>query len=208
MARRDPQAVRPPTPSGLAYGRAMLTERIDRAVVRAGESRVVVVLVVAAAILAAARSAPGPATGPTIPAAAPAAAQVTPDLTPPQLRGLHLLRRRWSVEGRDTALAARVWPHRGTGVLFTASEPGVVIVRVQREARGDRTCRTHCHRFRTVVTLTRQFDTTPSCFWYGGRVAGRALRPGRHRFLVYAIDAAGNRTETLRLPFTIVGHRT
>ena len=88
-------------------------------------------------------------------------------------------------------------------MLFAASEPGALIVRVQREARGDRTCRAHCHRFRTVAKLTRQFDTTPSCFWYSGRVAGRALRPGRHRFLVRAIDATGNRTRTRRLTFTI-----
>ena len=100
-------------------------------------------------------------------------------------------------------LAARVRSHGGTGMLFTPSEPGVLIVRVQREARGDRTCRTHCHRFRTVVTLTRQFDTTPSSFWYSGRVAGRALRSGRHRFLVRAVDATGNRMGTRRLTFTI-----
>jgi hypothetical protein len=187
----------------------MLTERIDGAVVPSRGGRLVVALAVAASFLAGSGSAQGQTPeAATTPAPAPSAAEATPDLTPPQLRGLHLLRRHWSVEDRDTALAARVWPHRGTGMLFTASEPGVVIVRVQREARGDRMCRTHCHRFRTVVTLTRQFDTTPSCFWYGGRVAGLALRPGRHRFLEQAMDAAGNRTETFRLPFTILRHRT
>jgi hypothetical protein len=186
----------------------MLTERIDGAAVRSGGGRLVVGLAAAAAFLAGSGPAQGQTPEATTPTPARSAAEATPDLKAPQLRGLHLLRRQWSVEDRDTALAARVWPHRGTGMLFTASEPGVVIVRVQREARGDRVCRTHCHRFRTVITLTRQFDTTPSCFWYGGRVAGRALRPGRHRFLVHAIDAAGNRTETFRLPFTILRHRT
>jgi len=185
----------------------MLTERIASAVARSGERRLVVGLAVAAAFLAGSGSARGQTPEATTPAPAPRAAEATPDLTPPQLRDLHLLRRHWSVEDRDTVLAARVWPHGGTGMLFTASEPGVLIVRVQREARRDRTCRTHCHRFRTVVTLTRQFDTTPSSFWYSGRVAGRALRPGRHRFLVRAIDATGNRTGTRRITFTIDRHR-
>ena len=186
----------------------MCNERIVSAVVRPTERRLVVGVAVAAAFLACSGSAHGQTPEATTPAPAPSAAGATPDLTPPQLRGLHLLRRHWSVEDRDTVLAARVWPHGGTGMLFTASEPGVLIVRVQRKARGDRTCRTHCRRFRTVVTLTRQFDTTPSSFWYSGRVAGRALRPGRHRFLVRAIDATGNRTGTRRLTFTIERHGT
>ena len=186
----------------------MPTERIANAVVRSGERRLVVGLAAAAMFLAGSGSARGQTPETTTPAPAPSAAEATPDLTPPQLRGLHLLRRHWSVEDRDTALAARVWPHGGTGMLFTASEPGVLTVRVQRETRGDRTCRAHCHRFRTVTKLTRQFDTTPSCFWYSGRVAGHALRPGRHRFLVRAIDATGNRTRTRRLTFTIERHRT
>ena len=181
----------------------MFTEPIASAVVRSGECRLVVGLAVAAAFLAGSGSARGQTPEATTPTPASSAAEATPDLTPPQLRGLHLLRRHWSVEDRDTVLAARVRSHGGTGMLFTASEPGVLIVRVQREARGNRTCRTHCHRFRTVVTLTRQFDTTPSSFWYSGRVAGRALRPGRHRFLVRAIDATGNRMGTRRLTFTI-----
>jgi hypothetical protein len=176
----------------------MCNERIVSAVVRPTERRLVVGVAVAAAFLACSGSAHGQTPEATTPAPAPSAAGATPDLTPPQLRGLHLLRRHWSVEDRDTVLAARVWPHGGTGMLFTASEPGVLIVRVQRETR---------HRFRTVVTLARQFDTTPSCFWYSGRVAGRALRPGRHRFLVRAIDATGNRTGTRRLTFTIDSHR-
>jgi len=182
----------------------MLKERI----VRAGERRLVVGLATAAAFLAGSGSARGQIPVAMGPAPAPSAAEEIPDLAPPQLRGLRLLRRHWPVGDRDTVLAARVWPHGGTGMLFTASEPGVLIVRVQREAGGDHTCRTQCHRFRTVVTLTRQFDTTPSCFWYSGRVAGRALRPGRHRFLVRAIDATGNRTQTRRLTFTIERHRT
>ena len=186
----------------------MLKERMVSAVGRAGERRVAVGLAAAAALLAGSGSAGGQTPVATTPAPAPSAAEETPDLAPPQLRGLRLLRRHWSVEDRDTVLAARVWPHGGTGLLFTASEPGVLIVRVQREARGDRTCGTQCHRFRTVVTLTRQFDTTPSCLWYSGRVAGRALRPGRHRLLVRAIDATGNRTGIRRLTFTIERHRT
>ena len=186
----------------------MLNERIVGAVVRCGERRLVLGLAVASAFLAGSGSARGQMPEATTPAPAPSTAEATPDLTPPQLRGLHLLRRHWSVGDRDTVLAARVWPHGGTSLLFTASEPGVLIVRVQREALGDRACRTHCHRFRTVATLMRQFDTTPSCFWYSGRVAGRALRPGRHRFLVRAIDATGNRTRTRRLTFTVERHRT
>ena len=186
----------------------MPTERIASAVVRSGERRLVVGLAVTAEFLAGSGSARGQTPETTTPAPAPSAAEATPDLTPPQLRGLRLLRRHWSVEDRDTALAARVWPHGGTSLLFTASEPGALIVRVQREVRGDRTCRMQCHRFRTVMTLTRQFDTTPSCFWYSGRVAGRALRPGRHRFLVRAVDATGNRTGTRSLAFTIERHRT
>ena len=186
----------------------MFEERIVGAVVRSGERRRIVGLAVAVAFLAASGSARGHPPGAPPPARVPGGPGATSDLTPPHLRGLHLLRRHWSVGDRDTVLAASVWPHGGTGMLFTASEPGLLIVRVQREVRGDRTCGKLCHHFRTLVTFTRQFDTTPSCFWYSGRAARRALRPGRHRFLVRAVDAAGNRTGTRRLPFTIQGHHT
>jgi hypothetical protein len=38
---------------------------------------------------------------------------------------------------------------------------------------------------------------------FSGRIGGRALRPSRHRMLVTATDAAGNRSRTVRLRFRI-----
>ena len=39
---------------------------------------------------------------------------------------------------------------------------------------------------------------------FSGRIGGRALRPGRHRMIVTATDAAGNRSPRAVLRFRIV----
>jgi hypothetical protein len=101
------------------------------------------------------------------------------DLIAPVLSRPSLSRKRFAV-GRK--------PKRGTVLRFSLSEPARVKIRV-RHARG---------------SLARAKAVGAGKLRFSGRIGGKALRPGRHRMLVTATDAAGNRSRRVVLRFRIV----
>jgi hypothetical protein len=84
---------------------------------------------------------------------------------------------------------------RGTRFRFSLSAAADVRLVIQRGLHG---------RFHKVGTLTRRAAAGADSIRFSGRLAGRALRPGRYRALVSAVDGAGHRTVAQRVSFTIV----
>jgi PKD domain-containing protein len=139
-----------------------------------------------------------------------------PDTTPPTIRSLSLTRKRFAVGARATALiAAAKRRARGTTIRYTISEAATVKVYLSRVVSGRRatrggSCSTRarsgrrCTRFRMEGALTRQAPAGARRLGFSGRLGRKALRPGRYRVTVVAIDAAGNRSRSRSTRFTLV----
>ena len=153
---------------------------------------------------------PGPPSGP------PALPPPPPgDAIAPVLSGVALSASRFRVAAGPTAIAAAT--RRGTVVRYSLSEaakasfaiararPGRRVGgRCRRPTRANRS-RRRCTRFVKVGrTITRSSPAGASRLRFTGRIARRALRPGRHRMVVRAADAAGNRSKATTLRFRIV----
>jgi hypothetical protein len=103
------------------------------------------------------------------------------------------------------AIAARVAP-RGAALRFSVDETATVIARVQRARAGRRvggrcvaTTRSNrrravCRRWVTVGRTRVPGRVAAGAVTRGlsGRLAGRALRPGRYRLDLVATDLTGN----------------
>ena len=168
---------------------------------------------------AAGAGAPGCATG-TSTAAGGGAGSGSPlvDRVPPRLSFLAMLRRRFAVSPRATAIAAglhRPVP-RGTAFRFTLSERGRVAIRIDRLLPGRRVGRlclaaTRARRFRprcTRLVLQGTLRRTPragrTSTPFTGRIGRRALAPGRYRATVRATDTAGNVSRPHWIDFIVV----
>jgi hypothetical protein len=133
--------------------------------------------------------------------------------------------RTWAVNRRGTREVAvqaqrrRRRVRRGTTIRYRLSEPARVVFTIQR-ARPGRRVRVRCRR------PTRSNRRRPRCTrWvrvgrfaahsvaganrkrFSGRIGRRTLRRGRHRLVLRATDAAGNRSRMRRLRFRIVRAR-
>ncbi len=84
-----------------------------------------------------------------------------------------------------------------TALTTTTTEAGRLTIAVQRRSGGRWVTRRPAltRRVAKAGRVTIAFD---------GRIGRRALAPGRYRFAVTAIDAAGNRSRTKRIAFTVV----
>ena len=111
----------------------------------------------------------------------------------PALGRVTLAPRRFAIARRATAAAAF---RRGTTVRYSLSEPAAVTLRVVRLAGGKR---------RPAGTLRRAGTAGANRVRFSGRIGRRALRPGRYRLIVRAIDAAGNHSAVRTADFRIVG---
>jgi hypothetical protein len=78
---------------------------------------------------------------------------------------------------------------------YTVSETAHVVMKIQQKARI---------RYRTVGTLRRSGLEGPNRIRFTGRIGRRALRAGRYRAVLRAIDAAGNRSAPKVARFRIV----
>jgi hypothetical protein len=92
----------------------------------------------------------------------------------------------FAVARAATPRAARV--ARGTRLRYTLSENARVVLKIKRRLAVKPA------RYRTVGTLTRSGLTGVNRIRFTGRIGRRALRPGRYRAVITAIDAAGNRS--------------
>jgi len=149
----------------------------------------------------------------------------TVDVLAPSIRSLRLTRARFAVARRATPLAAqrkRRPLRRGTTLRFALSEPATVRVAIQRRASGRRVggrcraatrgnrARKRCPRWVTAgrTLVRRDLAAGPTRIAFSGRIGRRALRPGRYRASLTAVDAAGNRSRgPARVRFQIVRAR-
>ena len=114
---------------------------------------------------------------------------------------------------------ARTAAKRGTSFHYQLSEAATVTVtlihrsagrriagRCQSRTRANRT-RPACIRLREVGRLSQQGVAGRNTKRFSGWVGGRKLRPGRYQARFVATDAAGNRSISKSVRFTIVRRR-
>jgi hypothetical protein len=136
------------------------------------------------------------------------------DTTPPAISRLRMLRKRFAVAKKHTALSARR-AKRGSAFLFTLSEnarTSIAIARARPGRRSGKRCvkprkglKRRCTRYTVVATLTRtRTKLGANRVAFSGRIGKRKLKPGRYRATVGAVDAAGNRAKAKRVAFRVV----
>lgn len=110
------------------------------------------------------------------------------DTLAPVLTSLSLSHKVFAVGRARTAIAART--ARGTRVSYKLSENAKVVFKIQRVGKK-----------RPVGKLTRTAKSGRNVLAFSGRIGAKALRPGRYRAVIMAVDAAGNRSapKTVRL---------
>jgi hypothetical protein len=97
------------------------------------------------------------------------------------------------------ASAKRRKPKRGTRFRYTLSEAARVTITIERAVRrGRRT------RYRRAGRLTAHKQAGRQSTRFSGRFKRRALRPGRYRARIVAVDALGARSRERRLRFRVV----
>jgi hypothetical protein len=116
------------------------------------------------------------------------------DRTAPALSGVSLSRKRFRVGKARTALAAREKATGGTVLRFSSSEAGTLSIAIAKAKKGAR----------PIATLTRSISAAPGKVPLSGRIGKKPLRPGRYRLVLSARDAAGNASNPIALPFTIL----
>ena len=116
---------------------------------------------------------------------------------------------------RATPVVARA--NRGSRLRFRLSEASTARIKIQKPVPGRRrrgACvrpekaprgAKRCKRWKTVGTLTRKgLPAGAAVVPFSGRIAKRALRPGRYRVAITARDTAGNASKVAVAGFTIV----
>jgi hypothetical protein len=140
------------------------------------------------------------------------------DTLAPSVSRFSMSRRRFRVGPRRTArVAAARRTSRGTTFRFRLSERATVRIAIERGRPGRRVAgrcrpaarrvrrRRPCIRYIAVETLVRRNTAAGRrTLSFSGRIGRRALRRGRHRAVITATDAAGNRSRPRALTFTIV----
>jgi hypothetical protein len=138
----------------------------------------------------------------------------TADTTRPLISRLRMLRKRFAIAKKRTALSSRR-AKRGSAFLFTLSEnarTSVAIARALPGRRSGKRCvkprkrlKRRCTRYKVLATLTRtKTRIGANRIAFTGRTKSRRFRPGRYRATVGAVDAAGNRAKPKRVKFRIV----
>lgn len=135
------------------------------------------------------------------------------DTTKPVLSAVKLSRKRFRVGKKATPKAAA---KRGTSIRFTISEAATLRITVGRRASGRKVegrCKPvtrklrkkpRCVRWVKRGTLSRTVPAGAGRVTFTGRVGRKALKRGKHRFALVAVDAAGNRSATKTAKFKIV----
>ncbi len=167
---------------------------------------------------------PGPPPGPPGPPPDPPGPPDPPDADKrPTLTGASLTNRRFRVGRGATAQVAAARGRRraprapaGTTIRFTLGARADVTIAIERAAPGRRSggaCRRPsralrgkpaCTRWVVAGTLTRRdLPAGRAAIPFSGRIGRAALRPGAHRLVLRASNAAGS-AGPLRLGFTVV----
>jgi hypothetical protein len=140
---------------------------------------------------------PAPVT--STPAGTGSSGDLTPPLLPPgtaadtnapSVSSFASSRTRFAVGRARTAISAVA---RGTQLRYTLSEPAKVTIAIKR--LGAR---------RAAGKLVRSGKAGRNTIKFSGRIGTRALKRGRYRATITAVDGAGNRSAPRRLVFRIV----
>jgi hypothetical protein len=117
------------------------------------------------------------------------------DITPPVVTKLRVVKARFRVGRRPTALSAA---KRGSAFRYRLTETAVVSIVIKK-------CRTKkFKRCRAVGTLVRSAKKGKNSTKFSGRLGRKALKAGRYRAVVTAVDPAGNRSRRAQATFTVV----
>jgi hypothetical protein len=119
------------------------------------------------------------------------------DTVAPVVSGFRAAPALFAVTRASTPLAARV--SRGTRFRYTLSEAARVTLKIQRALPGRRA------RYRTLRTLKRSGAKGANRIRFSGRLGRRALRRGRYRAVIRAVDGAGNRSAPRTARFRVAG---
>jgi hypothetical protein len=140
------------------------------------------------------------------------------DTTKPRVSRVGMSRKRFKVGKKRTPISAAV--KAGTTFRYSLSEESTVWIKIERALPGRRArkrsgpCRPpsarragnrKCTRYKIAGTLRRTGegpgrDSTA----FSGRIGRKALKVGKYRATLRAIDAAGNRSSAKRLSFRVV----
>lgn len=101
------------------------------------------------------------------------------------------------ISGFRSARARLRFAH-GTRFRWALSEKARVVVKIQRAPRVRR------GRYRTLGALKATGVTGANRLRFSGRIHRRALRPGRYRAVIRAVDAAGNRSTSKTTTFRVM----
>jgi hypothetical protein len=110
------------------------------------------------------------------------------DTVAPVVRSFSATRTAFTVARASTPVAARA--SGGTRLRYALSEGARVTIAIRRAVRRGG----HAH-LRTIGSLRRTGSQGANTIRFSGRIGRRALRPGRYRAVMRAIDAAGNRSQ-------------
>jgi hypothetical protein len=117
---------------------------------------------------------------------------------PPRILSFGMSHRLFAVGVKATALSGARRVPVGTTFRFRLSEAATARIRIQRK-RG--------RRWKTVGTLKRRASTKPKRVKFSGRLRRKALKAGRYRAVLVAVDPAKNRSKARRLGFKVVRRR-
>jgi hypothetical protein len=117
-----------------------------------------------------------------------------------------------------SAAPSRARPGKRISFHFQLTEPATIRIEIQRALPGRRdrgSCRKpssrnrkgrKCTRFKRTAVLGANGTAGQNSVSFSGRVSGRGLPPGRYRALISATDAAGNRSRTRAISFSVTRH--
>jgi hypothetical protein len=111
-----------------------------------------------------------------------------PDTTAPALTGARLSAKKVRAARKGATISRKA----GAKLTFTLSEAAAVRVTVLKGTNA----------LSPTATIAGQAGRTTRTF--SGRLGGKALKRGRYRLQLGAVDLAGNRAKPVRIPFRIV----
>jgi hypothetical protein len=142
---------------------------------------------------------------------------VAADLTAPRITALRLTNKRFALGPKRTPIAAAPRAPRGTTFQFRLSEPATITIELKRLLPGrkvGRRCkprtrknrsRPKCIHTRPAGKLTRRGRPAgATSVAFSGRLRSSRLTTGDYRAALVATDAAGNRSPTATVGFTII----
>jgi hypothetical protein len=137
------------------------------------------------------------------------------DTLAPKVLAFGMTKRAFAVGPARAARASRR-PPRGTVFRVKLSERATARIAIQRARPGRRArgrCRKpsarlsgrpKCTRWTRLGTLRTKLPAGSRRVPFSGRLGRRALRPGQHRAVLVAVDAAGNRSRPRAVGFRVV----